>query len=191
MELTAQALGLVGGRAGGRGRRWGRAAGAGSRRIRIVSRAETERAAAGVVTKPELEDLCDRHGSSVYALACALLGDETAAARAVTLGMSDLARSNGRLTADEAHRSWARHVYRRCQELVGETSRTADLPSAMVWLGHLAQLQRSCLALCLFGGHTRREAAALLGVSPTTVADMLTSGLREVGRLAASTQERR
>lgn len=191
MELTAQPPGLVGARAGGRGRRWGRAAEAESRRVQIASRADTERAAAGAASRRELEDLWDRHGASVYALACALLGDETAAARAVTLGMTDLTRSGGSVSADEARRSWARHVYWRSQELAGETYRTPDLPSTMVGLGQLAQLQRSCLALCLFGGHTRREVAALLGVSPTTVADLLTSGLREVGRLAASTRETR
>lgn len=191
MELTAQPPGLVGARAGGRGRRWGRTAEAESRRFQIASRAETERAAAGAASRRELEDLWDRHGASVYALACALLGDETAAARAVTLGMTDLTRSDGSVSADEARRSWARHVYWRSQELAGETYRTPELPSTMVRLGQLEQLQRSCLALCLFGGHTRREAAALLGVSPTTVADLLTSGLREVGRLAASTRETR
>ncbi len=191
MELTAQAPSLVGARAGGRGRVWGRAATAESRRVQVASRTETERAAAGAVTRRELEELWDRHGASVYALACALLGDETAAARAVTQGMTDLARSDGSVSADEARRSWARHVYWRSQELAGETSRTPDLPSTMVWLGQLARLQRSCLALCLFGGHTHREAAALLGVSPTTVADLLTSGLREVRRLAAITRETR
>ena len=55
----------------------------------------------------------------------------------------------------------------------------------MVWLGQLAELQRACLALCLFGGHNYREAAGLLGLPPMTVADLLTSGLREVKRLAA------
>ena len=53
----------------------------------------------------------------------------------------------------------------------------------MVWLGELAQLQRAGLALCVFGGHTYREAAGLLGLPPTTVAELLTSALREVNRL--------
>ena len=133
----------------------------------------------------QLEDLWDLHGTSVYALACALLGDETAAAQAVTLGMADLAGSPGSVSPTDARRSWARHVYWRSQELAGETSTTSHLPPAMVWLGHLAPLQRACLALCVFGGHSRREAADLLGVPPTTVADLLTAGLREVARAAA------
>lgn len=132
-----------------------------------------------------LEDLWDRHGSSVYALACTLLGDEVAAIQAVTMGMTDLAQSTESVSANDARRSMARHVYWRSQELAGETSRTLHLPPAMVWLGQLAQLQRACLALCVFGGHTHREAAGLLGVPPMTVAELLTAGLRELGRLAA------
>jgi DNA-directed RNA polymerase specialized sigma24 family protein len=80
----------------------------------------------------------------------------------------------------------ARHVYRHSQNLSADTSRTLRMPPAMVWISQLARLQRSCLALCLFGGHTHREAAALLGVTPTTAAGLLTSGLTELGRLAAS-----
>ena len=41
----------------------------------------------------KLEDLWDRHGGSAYSLACALLGNEAAAAEAVRLAMADLARS--------------------------------------------------------------------------------------------------
>ncbi|MEO6412443.1 MAG: hypothetical protein ABIO48_07625 [Pedococcus sp.] len=134
-------------------------------------------------TALQLEDLWDRHGTSVYTLACALLGDETAAAQAVTLGMTDLAGSAGSASTNDARRCWARHVYWRSKEC--ETSNTPRLPPAMVWLGQLTHLQRACLALCLFGGHTRREAADLLDVPPTTAADLLTSGLREVKRLAA------
>ena len=66
-----------------------------------------------------------------------------------------------------------------------EASGTASLPPLMVWLGQLAQLQRASLALCVFGGLTHREAADLLGVPPSTVAELLTAGLHELGQLAA------
>ena len=66
-----------------------------------------------------------------------------------------------------------------------EPSGRPSLPPVMVWLGQLAQLQRACLALCVFGGLTHREAADLLGVPPSTVAELLTAGLRELGHLAA------
>jgi hypothetical protein len=135
-------------------------------------------------TEPDLQLLWDRHGRAVHALACALLGDEDAADRAVALGMTDLARSTERVSVDNARRLMARYVYRRTQDLAGRTPTTLDLPPVMVWLGQLAHLQRASLALCVFGGHTHREAAGLLGVPPATVAELLTAGLRELGRLA-------
>lgn len=184
MELTAQAPGLVSGRTPVRGCRWGRAAEAESRRVQGASRAETESAPAGAVTRRELEDLWDRHGGSAYALACALLGDEAAAAEAVRLAMFDLARSIRVVSTEEARRCLVRHLYRHTQEHTGDTS-GAMLPPVMVWVSQLARLQRASLALCVFGGLTHREAAALLDVSHGTVAALLTAGLRELGRLAA------
>jgi DNA-directed RNA polymerase specialized sigma24 family protein len=181
MELTAQAPGRVGARAGGRGRRSGRAAEA-----EIAWRGETESAlSAGAVTRRELEELWDRHGGSVYALACALLGNEVAAAEVVRLAMADLARSVRGVSAEETRRCLVRQVYRHTQGHAGETSGAVMLPPVMVWVSQLARLQRASLALCVFGGLTHREAAALLDVPPSTVADLLTSGLRELGRLAA------
>jgi hypothetical protein len=186
MELTARAPGLVGARAGGRSRRWGRAAEAESPRVQVASRAGTESTLpAGAATRGELEDLWDRHGGSAYALACALLGNEVAAAAAVRLAMADLARSIRGVSPEEAQRCLVRHVYRHTQELVGQTPSTTQLPPVMVWVSQLARLQRASLALCYFGGLTHREAAALLGVPPGTVADLLNAGLRELGRLAA------
>ncbi len=155
MERTAQARGLVGGRATVRGRR------------------------------RELEDLWDRHGGTAYALACALLGNEVAAAEAVRLAMADLARSIRGVSTEEARRCLVNHVYQRTQELDGETSGAVLLPPVMVWVSRLARLQRASLALCVFGGLTHREAAALLDVPPGTVADLLTAGLRELGCVAA------
>ena len=185
MELTAQAPGPVGARAGGRGHRWGRASEAEFRGAQIASRAETESAPESALTRPELEDLWDRHGGSAYALACTLLGNEVAAAEAVRLAMADTAHSIRGVSTEEARRRLVHHVYRHTQEPAGETSGAVSLPPVMVWLSRLARLQRASLALCVFGGLTHREAAALLDVPPSTVADLLTAGLRELGRLAA------
>jgi DNA-directed RNA polymerase specialized sigma24 family protein len=157
-------------------------------RLRVVPDAAGHRLCASSAESLRSErvgNLWDRHGRSVYALACTLLGDEEAATQAVKQGMTDLARSTDSVLAKDARRSMARHVYRRSQELAGKTPRTMDLPPAMVWLSQLAHLQRACLALCVFGGHTHREAAGLLDVPPTMVADLLTAALREVGRSAA------
>ena len=98
--------------------------------------------------------------------------------------MADLARWIREVSIEEAPRSLVRQVYRHAQERVCETP-GAGLPPIMVWLSQLARLQRASLALCVFGGLTQREAAALLDVPPGTVTDLLTAGLRELGRLAA------
>jgi hypothetical protein len=138
-------------------------------------------------TEVQADALWERHGQSAYAIACVLLGDAEAAARTVELGMADLAGSPERDSPRDPRRSLAQHIYRRSQELSADTPRTLRMPPPMEWISRLAQLQRACLALCLFGGHTHREAAALLDVPPTTVAALLTSGLTELGRLAAET----
>ncbi|MGZ4575808.1 MAG: RNA polymerase sigma factor [Mycobacteriaceae bacterium] len=185
-ERTAQAPSPVGGQAPARRRRRGRIAEAESRRVQIVSRAATESATDAAVARGELEDLWDRHGGSAYALACALLGNEKDAAEAVRLAMSDLARSIRGESTEEARRRLVRQVFRHAQELDGETPGKGKLPPVMVWLSRLARLQRASLALCVFGGLTYREAAALLDVPPRTVADLLTSGLRELRRFSAA-----
>ena len=139
----------------------------------------------GARTWRELEDLWERHGAYAYGLACALLGNDVAAADAVRLAMADLARSVRDVPTGEARPFLVRHVYRHAQEPAGPTSDPGRLPPVMVWVSRLARLQRASLALCVFGELTHREAAELLDVAPGTVAGLLTSGLRELGRLQA------
>jgi hypothetical protein len=185
MELAAQSPGLADARVDARRLRRGRFAGAEPRRVQ----APTPRPRLDIEAQPRtalnLAKVWDRHGGSVYALACALLGDEAAAVRTVTLAMVDLARSTDAESHEDTLRFLARRVYRHSQEAPVEQSDSSHLPPVMVWLSQLAQLQRACLALCVFGGHTHREAADLLGVHPNTVAELLTAGLRELGHLAA------
>ncbi len=185
MELATETRGLVGARVDARIRRRGRLAGADSRRLQAPAPRPRLESEADASTAPDLEKVWDRHGGSVYALACALLGDEAAAVRVVTLAMVDLALSTDGESHEDTLRFLARRVYRHSQEVPVEPSGSPHLPPVMVWLGQLAQLQRACLALCVFGGHTHREAADLLGVPPSTVAELLTAGLRELGHLAA------
>lgn len=133
-----------------------------------------------------LEAQWARHGNSVYALACALLGDSAAAIRVVALAMTDLTHATDTVSDQEVRRSLARQVYRHSQHVVGSTPTWLGLPPAMVWLRDMAQLQRACLALCVFGGLTHREAASLLGVPPVKVAELLTQGLKDLNRAAAA-----
>jgi DNA-directed RNA polymerase specialized sigma24 family protein len=167
MELTAQVPGLTGIDARGRGHG----------RVRTVE---------SQPQRPSTRDLWNRHGSSAYALACGLLGNEAAAAEAVLLAIADLARWD--VVADgEARRRMAQTIYRHTQEPAGAASESSGadrLPPAMVWLSRLARLQRESLALCVYGGLTHREVATLLDVPPDTVAELITAGLRELRRVA-------
>lgn len=184
MELAARANGPVVGRVDEPGHRWRRPAGA---RPRLRRASVSIRHVASDVearTPPALEGLWERHGRSLYAMACALLGDETAAVQVVTLAMVDLARTDAENWPTDIPRYLSDRVYRRSQALTTEPPSPSPGLPIMGWLARLARLQRSCLALCAFGGYTHREAAVLLDVAPATVAEMLTSGLRELGHLA-------
>lgn len=185
MTLAGRANGFGGIRIGARGPWWGSVVNAEPRPARVPYARARPDSDADAYTASQLENVWDRHGGSVYALACALVGDDAAAGRAVALAMIDLALSTRTESPEDALRPLAAHVYRRCQEVSGEPFGRSQLPPVMAWLGNLAQLQRACLALCVFGGHTHREAADLLGVPAETVAEMLTTGLRELGHLAA------
>jgi DNA-binding CsgD family transcriptional regulator len=155
-----------------------------SRRVTVTSDLPTDRLEQAF-RKTQAEDLWERHGRSAYAIARMLLEDVATASQAVELVMADLAQSPVCESAGDARRSMARRVYLRSQDLPVDTSRTVSMPPAMVRVHQLRQLQRACLALCLFGGHTYRDAAALLGVAPSTAAALLTSGLTELGHPTA------
>lgn len=185
MELRAHDPGPVDAGAGIRAHRWSRATGGRSQLARTSWPAHPDGGPGNSVTRSELENLWDRHGGSGYALACALLGDQAAAVEAVRRAMADLTCSVRGVSTEEAGRCLARHVYRHAHEAAGGTPDAVLLPPVMVWVSQLAWLQRASLALCMFGGLTHRDAADLLDVPPSTVADLLTAGLRELGRLAA------
>ena len=127
-------------------------------------------------------DLYDNHGRSAYALASALLGND-AAAEAVGLAIRDLAGSVSGRTTEQARLDLVRQVYRRAQDLAGSTGDVVALPPIIAWVSRLARLQRESFALCAYGGLTHREAAALLEVPPSTVADLLRASLRELGHV--------
>jgi DNA-directed RNA polymerase specialized sigma24 family protein len=118
-------------------------------------------------------------------MACALLGDENAAVQTVTLAMVDLARTDAEDWPTDIPRYLSDRVYLRSQALTMESPSSSPGLPIIGWLARLARLQRSCLALCALGGYTHREAADLLNIAPAAVAEMLTSGLRELGHLAA------
>lgn len=141
--------------------------------------------------RPDL--LWDLHGAALFTLACAMLGDESAAMRAVSLGMMDLYTPSDPEPddIDETLQGAACRVHSRCRAMLAgpPMRRTITLPPLMLWIGEIAAAQRSTLALCMFGGHTYRDAAGVLDLSPEVVADLLTSGLTELGQRATAETE--
>jgi DNA-directed RNA polymerase specialized sigma24 family protein len=133
----------------------------------------------------ELEQLWNSHGRAAYTLALALLGNEETAAEAVRRAMLDLTRPLDGLPTERAWSTLARDVYRRALALDTGTRTTTHLPPTMAWVNRMARLQRAAVALCTYGRLTHREAAALLDVTPGTVAELLTAGLRELRGLAS------
>ena len=108
---------------------------------------------------PSPEHLWDMHGTSLYSLACTVLGDEQEALRAVSFEMVDLyspSDAQSAIADDASLRAAARCVYERCRAILAEPSsqRTMLGPPLMIWLGDLARRQRDALALCVFGGTT-------------------------------------
>lgn len=130
------------------------------------------------------EHFWNLHGSSLFALARALLGDHDAAVRAVCLAMVDLYTWDvpGVGTSPETLRRAAGLVFDRCEGGLarqGAGSAAGGHP-AVVRLGELAAAQRAAVALCVYGGHTYQLAAVRLELPAEVVADLLRSGLREL-----------
>lgn len=155
-------------------------------RAHVLPRVDTDGSRRSAVSGPGLEEVWDRHGRSAYALACALLGNEVAAAETVRRAMASLATSTHEGSIEEARLGLMRDVYRLAGQPAAVRSCAGPLPPVMVWVSQLARLQRASLALCVFGGLTHREAADLLDVPPRTVAELITAGLRELGRFTAA-----
>ena len=127
----------------------------------------------------EPEELWDLHGAALYALACILLEDEADVVLAVTLGLMDVYRVP---EPDPTLRTAAGSVHRHCRTLArSERAEATSGAPAMAGLREVAWSQRSALALCFFGGHTYRDAAAELDIPSDTVAWLLMSGLQELG----------
>lgn len=130
------------------------------------------------------EHFWDLHGTSLFALASALLGDRDAAVRAVCLAMVDLYTGDvpGAGTSPETLRRAAGLVFLRCEGGLARPSaaRAAGGHPVAVRLGELAAAQRAAVALCVYGGHTYQLAAVRLGLPAEVVADLLRSGLREL-----------
>lgn len=127
------------------------------------------------------EELWDLYGRSLLALARTLLGDESAAQRAVCSGLATLYADHDGPNVTHALRTSARYVFAhseaiRCQSVLVTWEPTSI--SATPHPRRLALNQRRMLALCIYGGHTYRDAAAAIGISEDTATRLITSALK-------------
>lgn len=137
----------------------------------------------------------DHHGTSMFCLAMVVTGRAAEAEMAVVDAISE-ARGRSSCTRADDHDSLrhelARLTYWRC--IRGRGPGTMDyVPSApTVGFDHrsgalateslrtLPVQERAAIALCLYGEHTYQEAADLVALPPTTVAGLLSVGLRRL-----------
>ncbi|MGH3357814.1 MAG: sigma factor-like helix-turn-helix DNA-binding protein [Nocardioidaceae bacterium] len=132
--------------------------------------------------------ICERHGSPLYLLGCAITRDSDRAADAAARAIAQTSppsTESSRGDAELLRRELGRRVYLDCVALEppsGGYPRHSDRPDAdasslpmVAWLWSLPPQQRASIALCVFGGHTYREAATLLGLAAADVAGLLHS----------------
>lgn len=127
------------------------------------------------------EKLWDLHGGSLLALARTLLGDESAAQRAVAAGLAALYQDRGDTGATLTLPVAARYVFAHSEAMRSHgalvTFEGTDASGTSTFR-QMALNQRRMLALCIYGGYTYRDAAAAIGVSAETAARLVTTALK-------------
>lgn len=126
------------------------------------------------------DELWDEHGASLLAMASIVSGNEAEALLAVTRGMVDVFRE---AVPESTLRAAALSVYQHCQGPEPESVPPQATSSPLgTHLGALARPQRSALALCFFGGHSYRQAATAMRVTPDSAAALLIDGLHQLSQ---------
>ncbi|MDQ3156887.1 MAG: hypothetical protein M3Q98_09205 [Actinomycetota bacterium] len=132
----------------------------------------------------------DRHGTALYDLAFMLTDDRPRAERIVSQAIASrragiLHREKG--DSRSAARGFAAIIYLSwfCVDSSSPPapgSPTSGFPTAAILraLRVLPEDHRAAVALCVFGGHTCREAAAVLGLPPRHVAALLRDAVRDL-----------
>ncbi|MBC7595007.1 MAG: hypothetical protein H7288_13890 [Kineosporiaceae bacterium] len=143
------------------------------------------------VVRRSSDALLDSYGPALFAVACVLIHDPMRAEKLV--GQTILASDDGFLRRPKVDscvvaRRLAAQVYRRyfCADPHASGSITVlatdDSPyGALHWdLRALTDDHRAALALCKFGGHTYRQAAVVLDLPASHVAELLCEALRQL-----------
>jgi DNA-directed RNA polymerase specialized sigma24 family protein len=112
-------------------------------------------------------ELFERHGAAIFGLAMLLLRDRQRAELLTADAILDACSGPAHVAQGADRWELARYVYVRFVRSAGDPA-TAGRPTS----------EDVALALGVFGGHTYREIADLLGLAPGEAAELLRSGLR-------------
>lgn len=135
---------------------------------------------------PRAQSLLEAHGAALPRVAYVLVDDEVCAEREVACVLSVASReaSPGR---QPTRQEVGAIVVRQCR--IAHSAGPAEATRRRVPrqlhrpAGHGPTGPRVCLAVCVYGGQSRTQAAELLGMSPDAVADALLVGLRQLATL--------
>lgn len=124
--------------------------------------------------------LYDRHGDALFSLAMLLCQDVDRAVDVVAATVAQACATASEGTPDEERRRLAAALWHRCG---GDTAASASrwdkvLHSRAHASGRSSEQEQSLLGLVLLGCHTYQQAAALIGVQPSSAARQLRSILR-------------
>lgn len=137
--------------------------------------------------------MLDRYGPALFTLACVLIHDPVRAEQLVTRTIAS--RSNGflyrtkvesrvvaRRLAAQVYLQWFCADPNNSPSVTITVSPTDDSPRGALLRGlrALPDDHRAALALCTFGGHTHRQAAAVLELPTARVAELLCEAMREL-----------
>ena len=131
-----------------------------------------------------LEDAWQRHGTAVFALALVLSDDSEDAEAVVVQAFLDACTPGDIAVAAVSRHEMARYVYVLWLRRMAEPKARAELKaqrSQVPVLGGMTHLQRTAIALALFGEHTYQEIASLMELTPKDVAALMRSGLLAAG----------
>jgi DNA-directed RNA polymerase specialized sigma24 family protein len=117
-----------------------------------------------------VDEVRQRHGKALYALALTMCQDAEQAEAVVVQAVLDACTPDHLAVPSVGRVELARYVYVLWQRRRGDRQEGR------------ASLQRSAVALGLFGDHTYRDVAALMGLPAREVADLMRSGLLDAVR---------
>jgi hypothetical protein len=133
-----------------------------------------------------VEEAWHRHGAAVFALALVLSDDVEEAESVVVQAFLDACTPSDLAVASVSRHDMARYVYVLWLRRMAEprtaatklrTRRVTAGSTGLPVLRGMSSLQRTAIALALFGEHTHREIASLMELTPHDVAALMRSGL--------------